>query len=266
MEYKKVESPSTLCGCIGSCATVYEQPWVQELLGESFHPGGMELTRRSIASLGLKNGSRVLDVASGTGVTAEALADSGFAVVGIDASEKQVSAATERFVENSHVSFRHASAENIPNDLGMFDGVFCECAFSLVSDKDKVAANWARVLALGGRLAISDMVVEGELPESLKGEMGSWACLGGARSREEYEFLLRKAGFIKIEYVDESEAVKEMISMLKKKLLVYGLGNLTDMIKDLGVSLPDLLLALKDAARAANSGVLSYGRFSASIA
>lgn len=265
MEFKKVNPLSTLCGCIGSCATVYEQPWVQELLGESFHPGGMELTRRSIVSLALESGAKVLDVASGTGVTAEALSESNFSVVGIDASELQVKKANERVSENSLISFRHASAEDLPDDLVDFDGVFCECALSLVADKSKVAENWARVLKSGGRLAISDMVVEGELPASLKGEMGSWACLGGALSRVQYESVLKEAGFVDIEYFDESEAVVEMISMLKKKLLLYGLGSLADMIQDLGVSMPELLAALKDASKATKSGLLSYGRFSARL-
>ncbi len=265
-EYKKVDtvtSNSSLCGCVGGCCSIYEKPWVQEFLGESFHPGGLELTHRSIASLDLPAGARVLDVACGTGASARALADSGYQVLGIDASAQQIENAQAASEGRQGLTFRQAAAEDLPEDLDAFDGIFCECAFSLVSDQPSVAESWIRRLVPGGRLAISDMIVEAELPPSLQGEMGDWACLGGAKSSAEYVSILKRAGFQDIEYHDEREALFASISQLKRKLLVYGVGHLADVVQDLGASLPDLKDALKDATQATREGKLSYGRFSA---
>lgn len=258
------ETSASSRGCVGtSCCTVYEQPWVEELLGESFHPGGMELTERSIASLKLAKGSRLLDVACGTGITAQALAKAGFEVVGIDASAKQVQAAIERAGDSASLTFRVGSAETLCDESITFDGIFCECALSLVADKRLVTKNWMQALRPGGRLAISDMVVIGQLPESLRGQVGSWACLGGALSVESYTQILEEAGFEAIVYEDEATALSESISQLKRKLLLYGIGRLAEVTQDLGVSLNELKRALQDAKKAADEGTLSYGRFSA---
>ena len=186
MDSKKVEEPESSgspCGSVApSCCTIYEQPWVEDLLGESFHPGGMELTQRSIASLRLPPGSRVIDVACGTGISAQALAKAGFEVLGIDASAKQVEAASKRAGETAGLAFKVGRADALPVEMAAFDGIFCECALSLVSDKAAVTKNWIQALRPLGRLAISDMVVSGPLPDSLAGEVGNWACLGGALS------------------------------------------------------------------------------------
>jgi 2-polyprenyl-3-methyl-5-hydroxy-6-metoxy-1,4-benzoquinol methylase len=267
MDFKKVEKPSSsvsASGCVGSsCCTVYEQPWVEELLGESFHPGGLALTERSIASLGLPKGASVLDVACGTGVSAQALAGAGYEVLGIDASSKQVEKASQRARSVENVSFSVGSAESFAGEGKVFDGLFCECAFSLVSDKVIVSKNWMRLLEPGGRLAISDMVVEGALPETLTGDVGNWACLGGALSRDDYSRILAEAGFEEIRFDDEKEAMAESISQLKRKLLLYGIGRLAEVAEDLGASLGELKRALQDARQAVDEGVLTYGRICA---
>ena len=267
MEYKKTSEPAiamtSACGCAGGCCAVYEKPWVQDFLGESFHPGGIELSMRSIESLALPRGARILDVACGTGVSARALADFGYDVVGIDASQQQVEGAIAKSEGREKLAFLQASAESPPNDLSPFDGIFCECAFSLVSDQAHVAQSWIRSLWSGGRLAISDMVVNQELPQSLKGSMGDWACLGGARSANNYQAILEQAGFVDIRYTDERQAMLQSISQLKRKLLLYGVSHLADFAQDLGASLCDLKNALKDATIAVQTGALTYGRFSA---
>ncbi|MGH7747385.1 MAG: SAM-dependent methyltransferase, partial [Candidatus Dormibacteria bacterium] len=77
------------------CADVYASEWARLLLGESFHPGGTRLTDRLAHLLQLGPDSRVLDVASGRGVSAVHLATSrGCSVVGVDLSAANVEAAT----------------------------------------------------------------------------------------------------------------------------------------------------------------------------
>lgn len=266
MEYQKTQLPSSTssaCGCIGGCCEAYESPLVQELLGDSFHPGGIELTHRSIASLDLPAKSQILDIACGIGTSAIELSKSGYKVLAIDASQKQIDDATKQAGENPNIQFIRSTADEFENQPKSLDGIFCECAFSLMSDQNALSKKWFKFLRPKGRIAISDMVVNAPLPKSLQGTLADWACLGNARSREEYENTFRKAGFTDIEYIDERDALLDTISAMKRKLLMYGIGNISDLVKDIGVSLTDLTIALRDANKAAKNGTLSYCRISA---
>ncbi len=262
---KKTSPPSSIsnnaCGCSDGCCTIYEKSWVRDFLGDSFHPGGIELTQRSIESLGLAPRSRILDLACGTGITARLFAEKGHLVIGLDASANQVENARNQSSNTEGIRFIQGQAESPDPDLGTFNALFCECAFSLIENKVLAARNWFDRLMPGGLIALSDMIVNGQLPESLTGQVGSWACLGGALSQKAYEQHLLDAGFRNIQYSDERDAVIEGISTLKRKLLLYGISNLAEVVEDIGVSLPELHRALKDAAQAVKDNELTYGRF-----
>lgn len=253
---------SSSCGCTG-CCTAYEYPWVEELLGGSFHPGGAELSARSIRSLQLNPGESVLDIACGQGGSSIAMAKTGLQVTALDASEKQLGVAVQNAEGLDGISFVQANAAEIPSDLGPFQGVLCECAFSLTNHQAATANSWRNLLAPGGRIALSDMVVNGTLPESLQGEIGNLVCIGGALSAEGYTTVLQEAGFTEIQYEDEAPALRQALVELKKKLLLYGISRLAEISQDIGYSLSDLKKCLDDARAAVESGALSYGRFSA---
>ena len=135
------------------CARLYESDLAQMLLGESFHPGGLQLTERLGILLGLDAGSRLLDVASGKGTSAIFLAERfGCRVDGIDYSAQNVEQATAAAAAKgltSQVRFQQADAERLPADDGGFDAVICECAFCTFPDKRAATREFARVLRPG---------------------------------------------------------------------------------------------------------------------
>ena len=109
------------------CARLYESDFVRLLLGESFHPGGLKLTSRLGEIVGLRPGSKLLDVASGKGTSAFHLA-SLFScdVVGLDYGWENVNQATEAAAMRSlsgHVRFQYGDSENLPFDDKSFDAI-----------------------------------------------------------------------------------------------------------------------------------------------
>jgi hypothetical protein len=180
------------------CATAYADPAVRWLLGEELHPGGARTTRRALELAGLRPGLRLLDVASGAGASARlAAGDLGAEVVGVEYGAEAVRAARESAAEaglDARAEFVRGDAEALPFADGSFDVVLCECSLCTFPDKRRAAAELARVLRPGGRLALSDVVVEAALPPELGGALATVACVGGALSLAGYEELLGAAG------------------------------------------------------------------------
>ncbi|MGH9009234.1 MAG: methyltransferase domain-containing protein [Acidimicrobiia bacterium] len=120
----------TLKAC---CTAAYEHDLVALLLGESYHPGGLDLTRHLARALDLRPGRRVLDVAAGPGATACLLAaEFGVDVDGIDLGAASVERAratgSDRGLDG-RVHFQLGDAEHLPFDDATFDVVICECAW-----------------------------------------------------------------------------------------------------------------------------------------
>src|SRR5713226_6414939 len=142
------------------CATLYESDLTRFLLGDSFHPGGLQLTGQLGRMLGLNSASRVLDVACGKGTTAIFLAkEFGCEVLGIDYGEQNVQAARS-LARTEHleprVQFERSDAESLPFSDESFDAVICECAFCTFPDKAAAAREFFRILGRGGRVGISE--------------------------------------------------------------------------------------------------------------
>lgn len=242
------------------CAEFYEQDWVAKIMGESFHPGGLDLSRRLGASIGLGRGDRVLDVACGTGATAAALAEAfGCEVVALDMSEKNVARARER---HDGVRFEIANASSLPFEDASFDVVICECAFSTFTDKAAVASEFARVLKEGGRLGLSDMCTYAPLPEGLAGMVGPWACLQDALSVEGYQRAMLDAGLRVTGYEDESQALLDLLLDLKRTLVLVGLGEMAGVLSELGLDLRSARALLDEARDLVRAGDVQYARAS----
>jgi arsenite methyltransferase len=250
---------ATVKGC---CAAAYGSDVVALVLGESYHPGGLRLTRRLAAATGLRAGQRVLDVASGPGSTALLLAtEYGITVDGVDlgdASLARARAAAERAGLSARVMFRRADAERLPYGDATFDAVLCECAFCTFPDKTTAAREFARVLTPGGRVGIADVTIAGsKLPAELSGLAGWIACLADARPAEEYAALLTGAGLQVTCTEPHDEALTRMIEQIAARLRAYRITSATQpALADVDFDRA-LELAIQ-AARAAEAGVLGY--------
>lgn len=205
------------------CAAAYSNDAVALILGESYHPGGLQLTRRLAGLTGLRPGQRVLDVASGPGATALLLAaEFGVDVDGVDLAEASVRRATAAAAEagrSDRVSFHVGDAERLPFEDATVDAVVCECAFCTFPDKVTAAAELTRVLRPGGRLGLSDVTVAaGGLPPELAGIAGWVACLADARPLEEYAAILTDAGLHVLVQERHDDALAAMVDQIHARL------------------------------------------------
>jgi len=153
-----------------------------------------------IGFLGLKPGETVLDLGSGAGLDAFIAARQvgpGGRVIGIDMTPEMLSRAREnaRKMDMPQVEFREGRLEALPVADATADAVTSNCVFNLVPDKAAVFREVARVLKPGGRLVVSDILLDGRLPEIVEGDVYSYVgCIGGAMLRRTYFGLLREAG------------------------------------------------------------------------
>ena len=216
------------------CAVAYESEIARWLMGDSFHPGGLGLTERLGERLGLAEGMRLLDVASGRGTSALFLAERfGCQVTGVDlgASNVEAARAEARTRGLDHLArFEPADAERLPFENGAFDAAICECAFCLFLDKAAAAREIARVLKPGGRLGLTDLVRGDAPPPGLDGLMAWVACIADARPARDYVDTLSGAG-IEAGRVDRcDEALAELVDRARKQLfaaeVLTGLGKL----------------------------------------
>jgi arsenite methyltransferase len=258
-------SPAEVKSC---CAVVYEHPAVRWLLGDELHPGGAATTRRALELIGVGRDDRLLDVASGTGSSALLTArELGCDVVGVDYSERAIlsaNAAADAEAPAPTVGFVQGDAESLPLPDGSFDAVLCECSLSSFPDKPRALAEIRRVLRPGGRLALSDVVVDRDrLPEELDGPLGAVACVGDALSRRGYEELLAEAGLrpTAIESRDEdAAALAERVEDRLRGARLLGL----DRVYGLPVAADSAIELAAVARQAISDGALGYAIFAAS--
>jgi arsenite methyltransferase len=213
------------------CAAVYGVDLVALFLGESYHPGGADLTQRLADALSLRAGQRVLDVAAGIGTTALLLAaERGVEVLGVDLGVSQVAKARERAETaglGDRARFEVGDAERLPVADGGFDAVVCECAFCTFPDKATAAAELARVLGPTGRVGITDVWLDPDrLDPELAGLAGRVACLADARPIDETRATLEAAG-LRVDHVERhDQALLATIDQVETRLRALRLLDL----------------------------------------
>jgi arsenite methyltransferase len=153
----------------------------------------------------LKPGEIVLDLGSGGGIdvllSARRVGPTGKAY-GLDMTDEMLALAEENKRKSGliNVEFLKGEIENIPLPENSIDVIISNCVINLSGDKDRVLAEAFRVLKPGGRFAVSDVVVKGEVPAQIRKNMELWiGCVAGALSEEDYTKKLSKAGFDSIE-------------------------------------------------------------------
>ncbi len=153
----------------------------------------------------LKPGEIVLDLGSGGGIdvllSARRVAPGGKAY-GLDMTDEMLALARENQkkagIEN--VEFLKGEIENIPLPDNTVDVIISNCVINLSADKDRVLREAFRVLKPGGRFAVSDVVVTGEVPAEIRKNVELWiGCIAGALSDRDYRSKLAAAGFAQIE-------------------------------------------------------------------
>lgn len=152
----------------------------------------------------LREGEVVLDLGSGAGVdcfiAAEKVGQAG-KVIGVDMTPEMIEKARENAKKAglANVEFRLGEIEHLPVADNSVDVVISNCVINLVPDKAQVFSEIFRVLKPGGRVAISDLALSQPLPESIRNDVFAYVgCIAGAITLEEYENVLKSAGFSNI--------------------------------------------------------------------
>jgi precorrin-6B methylase 2 len=153
----------------------------------------------------LKAGETVLDLGSGGGIdvllSARRVGPTGKAY-GLDMTDDMLALAREnqRKANVENVEFMKGEIEHIPLPANSVDVIISNCVINLSGDKDGVLREAFRVLKPGGRLAVSDVVVRGEVPAEIRRNMELWVgCIAGAMQDDEYRGKLAKVGFQNID-------------------------------------------------------------------
>jgi SAM-dependent methyltransferase len=182
-----------------------------------------------IAIAELQPGEVVLDLGSGGGIdcflAAKMVGEEG-RVIGLDMTPDMIRLARRNAKEigASNVEFRFGEMEDIPQPNESVDVIISNCVINLSPDKDAVFAEAYRVLKPGGRLSVSDIVVDGDLPSAIRQRLDAWAgCIAGALDEKVYLEKIQSAGFEQIDVVSREPWVPgEVLEASEPELVAIG--------------------------------------------
>ena len=171
----------------------------------------------------LQPGQTVLDLGSGGGIdcfmAAKKVGETGH-VIGVDMTPEMLEKArlNQAKMGFKNVEFRLGEIEHLPVADNTVDVIISNCVVNLSPDKPQVFREAFRVLKSGGRLALSDIVTEGPLPQAIKDSLSAWAgCVAGALDVKDYLAMLAEAGFNNVELVPvyfDQETVDEYVKQV----------------------------------------------------
>jgi arsenite methyltransferase len=157
----------------------------------------------------IKKGETVLDLGSGGGIdvflAANKVGDAG-KVIGVDMTEAMVETAAENAEAGGYnnVEFKLGEIENLPIQDNSIDVIISNCVINLTPNKSVAFKEVFRVLKDGGRILISDIVTEGELPDEVRKSFQAWSeCTAGAMEKQDYLNTIKKAGFSDVEIIEQ---------------------------------------------------------------
>jgi SAM-dependent methyltransferase len=210
---RAAEGERASCGCGTSCcsddpATATWDPITSDLY-DAGQVQGIP-AQALLASLGCGNptalaelhpGEVVLDLGSGGGIdvllSAKRVGPKGKAY-GLDMTDEMLGLARENQRRSglTNVEFLRGEIERIPLPGDTVDVIISNCVINLSADKGRVLREAFRVLKPGGRFAVSDIVLRGELPDAVRASVDLWTgCVAGALHEDEYRSLLEASGF-----------------------------------------------------------------------
>lgn len=168
-----------------------------------------------IAIAELREGETVLDLGAGAGMDVFLAANKVGAkgrVIGVDMTREMIDRASAIAKSNGYenVEFRLGEIEKLPVDDGSMDTVISNCVINLSPDKSRVFSEAYRVLKPRGKLIVSDIVSEHQLPDGIREDPNAWAgCIAGALEQQEYLAKIREAGFRDLQLVPNGEFYEE---------------------------------------------------------
>ena len=210
-------SPSP-CGCGASTEAIsaalgYSSAEVESLADANLGLG----CGAPVDSLELQPGERVLDLGSGAGVdvflAAKRVGREG-RVIGVDMTPQMLEKARANAarLDFSQVEFREGRLEQLPVVDASIDAVTSNCVINLVPDKAAAFREIARVLKPGGRLVISDILLDGALPPAIEQDVYAYVgCISGAMQRSEYFAALEAAGLGSVDVLKDVDYLGAMI-------------------------------------------------------
>ena len=182
----------------------------------------------------LSRGEVVLDLGSGGGIdvllSARRVGPTGKAY-GVDMTDEMLELArrNQREAGVSNAEFLKGTIENVPLPDESVDVVISNCVINLSTDKDRVLREAFRVLRKGGRFAVSDIVIQGHLPEELRESLEAWSgCVAGALHEDEYREKLTAAGFADVDV----EVTR-----------VYDVGEVRELAREFGIEVEESWLS-----------------------
>lgn len=173
----------------------------------------------AVSLAALQPGEVVVDLGSGGGlecfIAAKQVGETGH-VIGVDMTPEMLTRARQagERMGLTHVEFREGFIEEMPVESDSVDVIISNCVINLSPDKSLVLREMQRVLKPGGRIAISDIVTKGQIPEALQLNMELWSeCASGALPVGEWEEGLRALGFVDVK-VEPNGQTHEWLSKL----------------------------------------------------
>lgn len=155
--------------------------------------------------------------------------------------------------------FLHGSADAIPIEDATFEGLTCECAVSTFADQPLVAREFFRVLKSGGVFGMTDMVLNGDLPDDFSEKAAPWTCVAKAMTVQGYQQLFTDAGFEIVASEDHSHTLLELAKDMKRKLVMAGMGKALGALPSLGMSFSEMRAMLAQSTELVKSGTIEYG-------
>ena len=230
---ERIKSSASCCGPSDCCSTesrLYPVDLLATLpadVSSTSYGCGDPITLAS-----LQPGETVLDLGSGAGLdcllAAQKVGPEG-RVIGVDMTPEMIerARANAKRVNASNVEFRQGYLEDLPVENDSIDVIISNCVINLSPDKVKVFTEAFRVLAPGGKLAVSDIVTDGPLPEPVKQSLSAWAgCVAGAVEAKDYIAMMESVGFTNISVKPvffDKETVDAALADLNMDLTKYSL-------------------------------------------
>ncbi|MDE3058069.1 MAG: arsenite methyltransferase [Bacteroidota bacterium] len=217
-QYSKIASSgSSCCGPNCGCSTS-EQQVVSISMNDTYQNADQKITETADLGLGcgtptafadFEKGMTVLDLGSGAGIdvflSAQRVGKTGRAI-GLDMTDAMLERANanKEKLGIANAEFRKGEIENMPVASNSVDRVISNCVINLVPDKRKAFSEIYRVLKIGGRFTISDVVSVGKIPSEVRNDMFLWAgCVAGAMEKEDYLNVIKAAGFVNVAVASE---------------------------------------------------------------